>query len=179
MAGDEDQLLNVQLIHLVHDVVHHRTAGDPDQRLGNRLREWEEAGALSRERNDDLHLAKTGKRNSEGRGKSDMPGAPLHPRAPRPGENRLFLLPSFLLLPVSAASGPAISVFQPHHIIHLRRRDFQQVARRDRLHLMDGGWNDVAAAGRNTDWTVTGRAAGCTTAAWGSAIDLPLAGKVG
>jgi len=55
MAGDENQLFHVQARQPVHDPIHHRSPGHLEERLRHEIRVGPEAGALARERNDDLH----------------------------------------------------------------------------------------------------------------------------
>ena len=56
VAGDEDQLGDIESLEPVHHPVHHRTARDLEQRLGNQVGVRPEPGALARQRDDDLHV---------------------------------------------------------------------------------------------------------------------------
>ena len=55
MAGDADQLGNIEAVQRVHHPVHDRPPGHPEQRLRNQVGVRPEPGALPRQRDDDLH----------------------------------------------------------------------------------------------------------------------------
>jgi hypothetical protein len=55
LAGDEDQLGNVEPLDPVHHPVHDRPAGDLEDRLRDEMGVGAEAGALPGQRNDHLH----------------------------------------------------------------------------------------------------------------------------
>ena len=55
MAGDEDQLGDIQTLEPVHHPVHDRPAGHLEQRLGHQVGVRPEPGALARQRDDHLH----------------------------------------------------------------------------------------------------------------------------
>src|SRR5204862_6732888 len=56
MSRNDDQLLDVEPFHRVHDVVHDRSPGDAYQGLRDPLGERQEPRAPSGEGNDDFHV---------------------------------------------------------------------------------------------------------------------------
>ncbi len=58
MSRDDDELVDVEPLHGIHHVVHDRSPGDPDERLGDPLGERQEARAFPGERDDDFHVTR-------------------------------------------------------------------------------------------------------------------------